>query len=107
MTMRVLPGKPYLLGATWTGEGTNFAIYSERADKVELCLFDNPQAKNERENVSLTEVTGHVWHAFLPSVRPGQLYGFRATDRTNLRKVCVSIPANCSFALMRKLFAAK
>jgi isoamylase len=74
---RVLPGKPYFLGATWTGEGTNFAVYSERAEKVELCLFDNLESRNESEHIFFSEVTGHVWHLFLPSVRPGQLYGYR------------------------------
>jgi isoamylase len=77
MAMKVLPGKPYPLGATWTGEGTNFAIYSEKAEKVELCLFDDSRSKNESEHILLPEVTGHVWHGFLPSVRAGQLYGYR------------------------------
>ena len=53
MPMKVLPGKPYLLGATWTGEDTNFGVYSERAEKVELCLFDHRQAKNESEEIFL------------------------------------------------------
>jgi isoamylase len=77
MAIKVLPGKPYLLGATWTGEGTNFAVYSERAEKVELCLFEHPGDKNEGEHIFLPECTGHVWHGFFPSVRPGRFYGYR------------------------------
>ena len=77
MALKFRPGKPYLLGATWTGEGTNFAIYSEKAEKVELCLFDSQDAKTESERIVLSDVIGYVWHTFLPSVRPGQLYGYR------------------------------
>ena len=77
MTTKILPGKPYPLGAAWDGEGTNFAIYSEDAEKVELCLFDEPASKTEREHISLREVTGHVWHCYLSGIEPGQLYGYR------------------------------
>ena len=77
MTTKLLPGKSYPLGATWDGQGVNFAIYSERATKVELCLFDAPDSKAERERVPFKEVTGYVWHAYLPEIRPGQLYGYR------------------------------
>jgi isoamylase len=75
--MRVLPGSPYPLGATWDGNGVNFAIYSEHATKVELCLFDSAEAAAEQARVVLAEQTDRVWHGFLPDVRPGQLYGFR------------------------------
>ena len=75
--MRVWPGSPYPLGATWTGEGTNFAIYSENAEEVELCLFDSPQAAEPSRCVRLRERTAHVWHGFLPGIGPGQLYGYR------------------------------
>jgi pullulanase/glycogen debranching enzyme len=77
MTVKILPGKPYPLGATWDEEGVNFAIYSENAEKVELCLFDEAGSKTERERVAFREVTGHVWHAYLPDIKPGQLYGYR------------------------------
>jgi len=77
MKTTTLPGKPYPLGATWDGEGVNFAIYSENADKVELCLFDEPASKTERERISMKEVTGYVWHCYLPGISPGQLYGYR------------------------------
>jgi isoamylase len=75
--MRVWPGSPAPLGATWDGEGTNFAIFSERADAVDLCLFDRPDAADEVTRIRLRERTDQIWHAYLPDVRPGQLYGFR------------------------------
>jgi len=77
MTWTVLPGKPYRLGATCDGMGTNFALFSENAEKVELCLFDSPAAPTESERIPLPEQTDMVWHAYLPGVWPGQLYGFR------------------------------
>ncbi|MBV9618703.1 MAG: glycogen debranching protein GlgX [Verrucomicrobia bacterium] len=77
MTVKTWPGKPYPLGATWLGNGVNFAIYAEHANAVDLCLFDNLDAPNERVRVRLREQTECIWHAFLPDARPGQLYGFR------------------------------
>ncbi len=74
---RVWPGKPYPLGATWDGRGVNFAIYAEHATKVELCLFDSPDADRESERIPMPEQTDMVWHVFLPDVAPGQLYGYR------------------------------
>src|SRR6186713_3324777 len=76
MPRTVLPGKPYPQGATWDGMGTNFAIYSESAEAVELCLFSEPD-DNRPEVFRLTEVTGNVWHIYLVGVRVGQLYGYR------------------------------
>ncbi|WP_054953609.1 glycogen debranching protein GlgX [Flaviflexus massiliensis] len=72
--MEIWPGKPYPLGATYDGAGTNFAIYSSVAERVELCLLDDD--KNE-ERFELMEVDAHVWHCYMPGVRPGQLYGYR------------------------------
>ena len=72
----VWPGRPYPLGATWDGEGVNFALYSEHAEKVDLCLFDD-SGRRELLRVPLTEQTDMVWHSYLPEVRPGQLYGYR------------------------------
>jgi isoamylase len=74
MFLPVWPGKPYPLGATWDGKGTNFAIYSENATRVELCLFDS---ENQETRILLTEVNNFVWHGYLPGVGPGQHYGFR------------------------------
>jgi isoamylase len=75
--MRVWTGQPYPLGATWDGIGVNFALFSEHATAVELCLFDSPYAGRETVRIPLTERTDQVWHAYLPDVRPGQLYGYR------------------------------
>jgi isoamylase len=77
LTTKVLPGKPYPLGPTWTGEGVNFAIYSEGATKVELCLFDTSQAKMESQRIPLLETTGRIFHSLIIGLRPGQLYGYR------------------------------
>jgi isoamylase len=75
--MRVWPGRPYPLGATWDGRGVNFALFSENATRIELCLFDGPADRRGRR-VDLTERTDHVFHAYLPGERPGRLYGYRA-----------------------------
>ncbi|HEX2256029.1 MAG TPA: glycogen debranching protein GlgX [Afifellaceae bacterium] len=74
--VRVEPGSPYPLGATWDGSGVNFALFSASAERVDLCLFD---LNNRREiaQVRLPEYTHEVWHGYLPDVRPGQLYGYR------------------------------
>ena len=76
MARTLLLGKSFPLGATWDGTGTNFAIYSERAEKVELCLF-NDRESEVSDRIELRERTAHVWHGYLPSVQPGQLYGYR------------------------------
>src|ERR1043166_8031441 len=75
--MKVWPGQPYPLGATWDGAGVNFALFSENATAVELCLFDSPEAETESRRIPLAERTDLVWHAYLPEARPGQLYGYR------------------------------
>jgi isoamylase len=75
--LRVWPGAPYPLGATWDGVGVNFALFSEYATRVELCLFDSPDAEVESLTIPLPEQTDMVWHGYLPGVAPGQLYGYR------------------------------
>jgi len=75
--MRVWPGSPTPLGATFDGEGTNFALFSEHATAVELCLYDEVHGEAEAARLHLAERTGDVWHAYLPDVRPGSLYGYR------------------------------
>ncbi len=75
--MRVWPGNSYPLGATWDGAGVNFALFSEHATKIELCLFESSEASNEAFRITLPEQTDLVWHGYLPDVRPGQLYGYR------------------------------
>ncbi len=71
------PGNPYPLGATWDGSGVNFAIFSENAEAVDLCLFDEPYGAPEVARVRLQEQTDNVWHVYLPEARPGQIYGYR------------------------------
>ncbi|MGH3373687.1 MAG: alpha-amylase family glycosyl hydrolase, partial [Actinoallomurus sp.] len=70
----VWPGTPYPLGASWDGTGTNFALFSEAADRVELCLFDDHDRETRFE---LPEVDGFVWHGYVLGVGPGQRYGYR------------------------------
>jgi glycogen operon protein len=86
--MRIWPGTPYPLGATWDGWGTNFTLFSEVADRVQLCLFDGDPASQGAKagrsggtftetQIELTEVDGFVWHGYLPGIAPGQRYGYR------------------------------
>ena len=70
------PGHPYPRGATWDGEGVNFALFSQHAERVELCLFDDT-GRHERQRLEVRERTDHVWHCYLPQARPGQAYGYR------------------------------
>ncbi|MCS6328764.1 MAG: glycogen debranching enzyme GlgX, partial [Nitrospira sp.] len=75
--MKVWPGRPYPLGATWDGEGVNFSLFSENATSVELCLFDGPDASKESHRIRVEERTNQTWHVYLPEGRPGLHYGFR------------------------------
>ena len=75
--MRVWPGRPYPLGATWDGRGVNFALFSENGTAADLLLFDHPAATGPAHVVPLREKTDLVYHVYLPDVRPGQLYGYR------------------------------
>ncbi len=72
-------GYPYPLGATWMGNGVNFALFSENAASVELCLFESLEATEEFVRIPMREYTDQVWHVFLPDARPGQLYGYRVS----------------------------
>lgn len=74
--MSVWPGTPYPLGATWDGEGVNFSLFSENAEKVELCIFD-AKGRREIERIDLRYQTDLIWHCYLPDARPGLLYGYR------------------------------
>ncbi|MBE7547130.1 MAG: glycogen debranching protein GlgX [Planctomycetia bacterium] len=71
------PGKAYPLGATWDGAGVNFSLFSENATGVELCLFDGQDGNHEVARIRMAHHTDQVWHTYLPTVRPGQLYGYR------------------------------
>ena len=73
----VTVGKPAPLGSTWDGIGTNFALFSEHATKVELCLFDSADAKQESRKIELKENTAFVWHCYVKDIAPGQVYGYR------------------------------
>ncbi|HUC35689.1 MAG TPA: glycogen debranching protein GlgX [Acidimicrobiales bacterium] len=75
--MRVWPGSPFPLGATWDGEGVNFALFSEHATGVELCLFDSASDEKPSTTVPMPSATDRVWHCYLPDARPGTLYGYR------------------------------
>jgi isoamylase len=77
MSRSVWPGDPYPLGATWDGKGVNFALFADNATRVELCLFDAPNGAIEKEKIELYEKTHQIWHAYLPDIQPGQLYGYR------------------------------
>jgi isoamylase len=94
---RLWPGQSSPLGATVRGSGVNFALFSEHATRVDLCLFDSPDAQKETWQISLQEKTDQVWHGYLPDARPGQVYGYRVHGpnepanghRFNPRKVLV------------------
>jgi isoamylase len=72
-------GYPYPLGATWMGNGVNFALFSEHATSADLCLFDSMDARQENIRIPMTEHTDQVWHVFMPDVCPGQIYGYRVS----------------------------
>ncbi|HEY2106510.1 MAG TPA: hypothetical protein VGH29_12030, partial [Candidatus Binataceae bacterium] len=74
---RARPGVPYPLGAIWDGEGVNFALFSENATAVELCLFGGPDGNDEQARIEITEQSDEVWHIYLPGIGPGQRYGYR------------------------------
>src|SRR6185437_1475074 len=76
-SIKVRTGAPYPLGAIWDGAGVNFALFSEHAAKVELCLFDSAGDHKESQRIELKEQTDMVWHGYLPWILPGQVYGYR------------------------------
>jgi isoamylase len=77
MNITVYPGSPFPLGANWDGKGVNFALFAENATAVDLCLFNSSNNKPETKRIRLKERTHHVWHAYVPKLKPGQLYGYR------------------------------
>jgi isoamylase len=76
MITAVWPGRPHPRGATWDGEGVNFALFAENAERVELCIFD-ASGRRELQRVPIVEQTDQVWHCYLPEARPGLIYGYR------------------------------
>jgi len=81
MDITVQPGSPFPLGATWDGRGVNFALYAENATGVDLCLFDSKEQQNESTRIKVDERTHHVWHIYIPELKPGQQYGYRVYGR--------------------------
>ena len=75
MRTTTYPGSPFPLGATWDGEGVNFALFSEKATAVDLCLFDSKT--NREQRIRVKEIDNHIWHLYVPGLMPGQLYGYR------------------------------
>jgi len=75
-TTPIREGLPHPRGATWDGKGTNFAVFSAHATKVEVCIFDE-DGDQELERIELPEYTNQIWHGYLPDVRPGTVYGYR------------------------------
>jgi glycogen operon protein len=80
LASRLMPGLPYPLGATWDGLGTNFAVFSAHAERLDLCLFD-PSGRREIARLAVPECTDEVWHGYLPEAQAGLLYGYRARGR--------------------------
>src|SRR3984893_3853340 len=89
----VQEGLPHPCGSTWDGKGTNFALFSANASKVELCLFDE-KGERELERIALPEYTNQIWHGYLPGVGPAMVYGYRVHGLMNRRLVFDSILTN-------------
>ena len=94
----VWPGKAYPLGASYDGFGTNFAVFSEVAERVELCLFDTDGAETR---VAMPEVDGFVWHRYLPNIEPGQCYGYRVHGPTTRPRGSGATRTSC-FSTLRQ-----
>ncbi|HEU5145069.1 MAG TPA: hypothetical protein VFT90_00070, partial [Chryseosolibacter sp.] len=77
MKLKTYPGVPYPLGATWDGQGVNFALFAENATGVELCLFDERMGATQTTTIPIKEKTHHMYHVYIPDLKPGQLYGYR------------------------------
>jgi glycogen operon protein len=77
LNTQTYPGSAYPLGATWDGEGVNFALFADNATGVELCLFNSASDEAETTKIKMTERSHQVWHVYLPGIKPGQLYGYR------------------------------
>ena len=104
--MRVWPGHPSPLGATWDGKGVNFALFSEHATQVDLCLFEAVDAPTETHRIPLPEQTDQVWHAYLPEVSPGQLYAIACTAPMRRRRATASTRTRWCSTPMPKRSAA-
>lgn len=98
--MKVWPGQPYPLGATYDGAGTNFSVFSEVAQRVELCLFDD---EGRQTCSDLPEITGFVWHGYLPDVGAGQRYGYRVHGPWDLERGLRCDPSKLLNKVTRKV----
>ncbi len=104
----VQEGLPHPCGATWDGQGTNFALFSANATKVEVCLFDE-RGKRELERIALPEYTNQIWHGYLPGVGPATVYGYRvhgpyepeAGHRFNHHKLLLTVACDGHFWSIR------
>ena len=92
-------------GATWDGKGTNFAVFSANATKVEVCIFDG-NGEKELRRIALPEYTDQIWHGYLPDMQPGTPYGYRVTARTSRRRDIASIRTSCCSIRMRARISA-
>jgi glycogen operon protein len=92
----IRPGAPHPLGVTYDGQGVNVTIFSEVAERVELCPFDSD---GRETRLCLPEATGRRWHGYVPGVGPGQRYGFRVHDPGSRTKDCAAIPPSCFWIL--------
>ena len=90
--MDVWPGQPFPLGPTWDGERTNFALFSENAERVELCLFDEDDARRVSRS---TQRTAFNWHCYVPGVGPGQRYGYRVHGPYDPARASASTRRSC------------
>ena len=99
MAIQMREGVPGPRGATWDGRGTNFALFSERATKVEVCFFDESGEK-EVDRLELPEYTDQIWHGYIEGLRPGTRYGLRVYGPYNPRTATASIPTSCCLILM-------
>src|SRR5258708_35312618 len=89
-TAPIREGLPHPRGATWDGKGTNFALFSAHAAKVEVCIFDE-NGEQELERIELPEYTNQIWHGYLPDVRPGRCTAIAFMDLMNPEPVTASI----------------
>ena len=102
--MQIWPGHPYPLGATYDGTGVNFAIFSEVAERVELCLIDDDGTETR---VELPEHDAFVWHVYLPDVQPGQRYGYRVHGPYDPARAVAATRASCSSTRTRRRSTAR
>jgi glycogen operon protein len=90
--LKIWPGSPFPLGATWDRKGVNFALFSENAEKVELCLFQGENGEREIAQIEMPEQDNQIWHVYLPGLRPGQMYSYRVHSDVGPRRPALLQP---------------